>query len=120
MDKGAVTAAIEELSGVVGAEVGAYGTGRPDDFGLRVAVTVDEAGYEKVGEVVTGTVTTVAASAGGYSSYDFEVVAPDPEGSGDAVVLTLSRYRDVIDLPVGSYLGSTLTLTSEELRQLSR
>lgn len=120
MDKGAVTAAIEDLSGVDSADVGAFSAGSPDDYGLRVTVAVDDAGYEKVGEVVTGTVNTVAASAGGYSSYDFEVVAPDPEGSGDAVVLTLSRYRDVIDLPVGSYLGSTLTLTSEELRQLSR
>jgi hypothetical protein len=115
MDKAAVTAAIEELPGVASAEVGAYNTGRPGAYALRVAITVDESGRDELGRVVDGAVRAVAADPGDYESADFEVTAPDEAEPDDLIVLTLARYQERIPFDEGAYLGSTLTLTAAEV-----
>ena len=115
MDKAAVTAAIEDLTGVVSADVGAFNTGTPGSFALRVGITVDERGRDELGTVVDGAVRAVASDPGEYGSVDIEVTAPDPAEPDDLVVLTLSRYRDRIPFGEGEYLGSTLTLTAAEV-----
>ena len=119
MDKAAVAAAIEQLDGVVSADVGAYNTGTPGSFGARVEITVDQDGYAALGEVVDGAVRAVAADPGQYSTYDFEVTAPDEAEPDDLIVLTLSRYRDVIPFDQGTYVGSTLSLTAAELAEVA-
>ena len=115
MDKAAVAAAIEDLTGVVSADVGAFNTGTPGSFGLRVGITVDERGRDELGTVVDGAVRAVASDPGEYESVTVEVTAPDPADPADLVVLTLSRYRDRIPFEEGEYLGSTLTLTAAEV-----
>ncbi|QAY61211.1 hypothetical protein ET475_15305 [Microbacterium protaetiae] len=120
MDRDSVIAAIEGLPGVDAADIGSYNTGTPGDHGVLVSVTVDDAGYESLGDVVGGSVRAVADSPGDYSAYSVEVTAPDPEGSDELVILTLSRYQDKIGLPVGTYVGSGLIFTPEELRQIGR
>lgn len=119
MDKTAVAAAIEELPGVVSAEVGAFNTGTPGSYGARIGITVDDAGFDALGDVVDGSVRIVAADPGEYGSYDFEVTAPDPVDPEVPVILTLARYRDRIPFPQGDYVGSTLTLTREELAEIA-
>ncbi|WP_314423565.1 hypothetical protein [uncultured Microbacterium sp.] len=125
MDDAAVIAGIEGIPGVVEAGIGSYNTGVPGAFAVNVSLTVDEKGLEDIGDVMHETIRVVAADPGDYQSYDFEVTAPEADGtvsdSEDAppelVIITLESYDDVIDLPVGTYLGSTLSLTADELRE---
>jgi len=113
MDKEAVAAAIAALPGVDEAAVGAFNTGTPDSFGALVQITVDEEGLAEVGEVIDASVRIIATDPGEYRTYDFELTAPDE--TGELVIDTLSRYRDRIPFAEGSYLGSNLSLTAEEL-----
>lgn len=113
MDKEAVAAAIAEIPGVEEAEVGAFNTGTPGSFGALVQITVDEAGREAVGEVLDASVRIIAADPGEYRTFDFELTTPDE--TGEPVIDTLARYRDRIPFAEGAYLGSTLTLTADEI-----
>lgn len=113
MDKQAVAAAIEEIPGVEEAAVGAFNTGTPDSYGALVQITVDEDGLAAVGDVIDASVRIVAADPGDYRTYDFELSAPDE--TGELIIDTLSRYRDRIPFAEGSYLGSNLSLTADEL-----
>ena len=119
MDKASVTAAIEELPGVVSADMSAYNTGTPGSYALRVGVTVDERGRDDLGRVVDGAVRAVADDPGDYESVDLEVTAPDEAEPDDLIVLTLARYRDRIPFDEGEYLGSTLTLTAAEVAAIA-
>lgn len=119
MDKAAVTAAIEEIPGVASADVGAFNTGTPGSFAARIALTLDESGLARLGEVLHHAVRAVAADPGDYATYEFEVTAPDESEPSDLIVLTLSRYRDRIPFSQGTYLGSTLSLTASELAEVA-
>ena len=119
MDKTAVASAIEQIDGVVSADVGAYNTGRPGSYALRVGLTVDESGKAELGRVVDGAVRAVAGEARDYESVAFEVTAPDDSDPDEPVILTLSRYRDGIPFSEGEYLGSTLTLSAAEVEAVA-
>lgn len=117
LDTAAVEAAIEAVPGVTDADVGLYNTGAPDAFGARISITVDSAGFDELGGVVGGAVDAIAADSGESSEYNFEVIAPDPGDASELIIIALVDYRDRLGLTVGSYLGSSLLLTHEELQE---
>lgn len=117
MDKEAVAAQIAALPGVEEAEVGAFNTGTPGSYGALVQITVDEAGLEAVGEVIDASVRIIAVDPGEYRTFDFELTAPDE--TGELVIDTLSRHRDRIPFAEGSYLGSNLSLTADEVAAIA-
>ena len=119
MDQTAVATTIEQTGGVVSAEVGEFSAGTPNSYGARVQITVDRAGLDDLGGVLVDAARAVAADPGRASFFDFEVTAPDEAEPDELVVLTLSRYRDRIPFAEGSYVGSTLTLTADELAQVA-
>jgi hypothetical protein len=119
MDQAALEASFTAIDGVTRAEASGYNTGAPGSYGVRVALTVDETGLASIGDVMTEAVDAAAAHAPGFKNYVFEVIAPDPAYPDEEVIITLADYRPQIPLPVGSYSGSTLTLTADELATAS-
>lgn len=119
MDVAAVESVIESVPGVTDAHVGVYNTGAPGAAAALVSITVDQTGFDALGDVVGGAVDAVAADPGDLTEYQFEVTAPDPADTSEFVIISLGDYQDLFNLPAGSYLGSTLTLTPDELQRAS-
>ena len=112
LDRDALTASLEDISGVESADIGSYNTGAPGQYGLNIELTVEEDSAPLIGAAVTDAVSLTADAADGYRSYAFTVVAPD---AGEAVIVTLADYREHIALDFGDYAGSSLTVDADDL-----
>lgn len=116
MDAAAIQSELVQIDGVTDASVGTYNTGAPGRHALRTKLVVDEAGLADLPGVLDAAIDIVAAEAPGWSEYEFSVSAVDESSPTGTVSLSLDKRLTPDDVPYGT-LGSSLTMTPDELRQ---
>lgn len=117
MDPVAIESELEALDGVEEAHVGVFNTGAPGSFGLRTEVTLDDAGVERLGEVVVESLRAVRRGSSGYRAYQLLVSVVDPASPTGTRGLSLRRHRAEIPVEAGDYQGAGLVLTDRELTE---